>query len=50
MIEEGMSDKEKEIIRDTWPGIHMRPKQDSKDSLSDPEDGVKFHWNVRKGP
>lgn len=50
MIEDGMSHKEKEIIRATWPGIYMRPKEDSKDDLTDPEDGVKFHRNVHKGP
>lgn len=50
MIEEGMSDKEKEIIRATWPGIYMRPRQDHKDKPPQAEDGVKFHGNVHKGP
>lgn len=50
MIEAGMSDKEKEIIRATWPGIYMRPKKDNEKPLTDSVDGVKFHRNVHKGP
>lgn len=50
MIEEGMSDKEKEIIRAMWPGIFMRPKRDGKGLLTQDDEDVKFTRNVLQGP
>ena len=50
MISEDMPDKVKEIIRDTWPGIYMRPKRDSKGLLTQDEEDVKLHRNVHQGP
>ena len=50
MISEDMPDKVKEIIRDTWPGIFMRPKRDEEGLLTEDKDGVKLCRNVHQGP
>ena len=49
MIEEGMSYKEREIIRDMWPGIYMRPKRDEEGLLTRDEGDVKLTGNVQRG-
>ena len=50
MISEDMPDKMKEIIRDTWPGIFMRPRRDDRGLLTQDEEGVKLTRNVHQGP
>lgn len=50
MINEDTPDKLAEIIRDTWPGLFLRPRRDDDRLLTQDEDDVKLRRNVRKGP
>lgn len=50
MISEEMPDKVKEIVRDMWPGIFMRPKKDDEGLPTRDEGGVKLSRNVPQGP
>jgi len=50
MINEDTPPKLAEIIRDTWPGIYMRPKRDDEGTLTRDEEDVKLTRNVRRGP
>ena len=50
MISDEMPYKLKEIIRDTWPGIFMRPKGDDDGQLTEDEEEVKLPRNVHRGP
>lgn len=50
MINENTPDKLAEIIRDTWPGLFMRPKRDDDRPLTQDKEDVKLHRNVHQGP
>jgi len=49
MLEEGMNDKLKEIIRDTWPGIYMRPKREDVIRLTRDKEKLKSCRNEGEG-
>lgn len=49
MIEEGMNDKEKEIIRATWPGIYMRPKREDLIRLTRDKEKLESWRNEGEG-
>jgi len=50
MISDETPYKLREIIRDTWPGIFMRPKRDDDGQLTQNEEGVKLNRNVHERP
>ena len=50
MINENTPDKLAEIIRDTWPGLFMRPKEDDEKLLKQDKENVKLNRNVHQGP
>jgi len=50
MINENTPDKLAEIIRDTWPGLFMRPKRDDEKLLKQDKENVKLNRNVHQGP
>jgi hypothetical protein len=50
MINEETPDKLAEIIRDTWPGLFMRPKKDDEKEGLARRGGVESDRNVRREP